>query len=38
MNYAYYPGCSSHSTARDMHESAAAVARALGIELVEIAG
>jgi len=38
MKYAYYPGCSSHSTARDMHESAAAVARALGIELVEIAG
>ncbi|MBN1690722.1 MAG: CoB--CoM heterodisulfide reductase iron-sulfur subunit B family protein [Dehalococcoidia bacterium] len=36
MKYAYYPGCSSHSTARDMHESAAAVARALGIELVEI--
>lgn len=38
MRYAYYPGCSSHSTARDMHESAAAVARALGIELVEIEG
>jgi len=38
MKYAYYPGCSSHSTARDMHESAAAVARALGIELVEIDG
>lgn len=38
MKYAYYPGCSSHSTARDMHESASAVARALGIELVEIAG
>ena len=36
MKYAYYPGCSSHSTARDMHESASAVARALGIELVEI--
>lgn len=36
MRYAYYPGCSSHSTARDMHESAAAVARVLGIELVEI--
>jgi len=38
MRYAYYPGCSSHSTARDMHESAAAVARVLGIELVEIKG
>ncbi len=38
MRYAYYPGCSSHSTARDMSESAAAVARALGIELVEIEG
>jgi len=38
MKYAYYPGCSSHSTARDMHESAEAVARQLGIELVEIKG
>ena len=38
MKYAYYPGCSSHSTARDMHESCLAVARALRIELVEIKG
>jgi heterodisulfide reductase subunit B2 len=38
MKYAYYPGCSAHSTARDLHESAAAVARELGIELVEIKG
>ena len=38
MRYAYYPGCSSHSTARDMHESATAVGRALGIDLVEIEG
>jgi len=38
MKYAYYPGCSSHSTARDMHESASAVVRALGIDLVEIDG
>ena len=38
MRYAYYPGCSSHSTARDMSESATAVAGALGIELVEIEG
>jgi heterodisulfide reductase subunit B len=38
MKYAYYPGCSSHSTARDMHESAAAVAGLLGIDLVELKG
>jgi heterodisulfide reductase subunit B len=38
MKYAYYPGCSAHSTARDMHESAVAVAGALGINLVEPAG
>jgi heterodisulfide reductase subunit B len=38
MKYAYYPGCSAHSTARDMHESCLAVAGALGIELQEIAG
>ncbi len=38
MKYAYYPGCSAHSTARDMHESSLAVARALGIELAEIGG
>jgi heterodisulfide reductase subunit B len=38
MKYAYYPGCSAHSTARDMHESCLAVAEALGIELKEIAG
>lgn len=38
MKYAYYPGCSSHSTARDMHESAVAVAETLGIELVELKG
>ncbi len=38
MKYAYYPGCSSHSTARDMHESSVAVAKALGIELAEIDG
>ncbi len=31
MKYAYYPGCSAHSTARDMHESSLAVADALGI-------
>jgi len=38
MEYAYYPGCSAHSTARDMHESTLAVAEALGIGLVEIDG
>lgn len=38
MKYAYYPGCSAHSTARDMHESAIAVARLLGIEMIEIKG
>ncbi len=38
MKYAYYPGCSAHSTARDMHESAVAVAEALGIDLVEPPG
>ncbi|HTY82246.1 MAG TPA: CoB--CoM heterodisulfide reductase iron-sulfur subunit B family protein [Dehalococcoidales bacterium] len=38
MKYAYYPGCSAHSTARDMHESCLAVAQKLGIELEEIKG
>ncbi len=35
MKYAYFPGCSAESTARDMHQSTLAVARALGIDLVE---
>jgi len=38
LKYAYYPGCSAHSTARDMHESSTAVARVLGIELEEVKG
>jgi heterodisulfide reductase subunit B2 len=38
MKYAYYPGCSAESTARDMHQSTVAVARALGIELREPKG
>jgi len=38
MRYAYFPGCSAESTARDMHQSTLAVARALGIELVEPQG
>jgi len=35
MRYAYYPGCSAESTARDMHQSTLAVAGALGIEMIE---
>jgi heterodisulfide reductase subunit B len=35
MKYAYFPGCSAESTARDMHQSTLAVAEALGIELIE---
>lgn len=38
MKYAYYPGCSAESSARDQHTSSMAVARALGIEFVEIKG
>ncbi len=38
MKYAYYPGCSAESTARDMHESSLAVAKAFGIEMVEPKG
>jgi heterodisulfide reductase subunit B len=38
MKYGYFPGCSSESTARDMHESTLAVAEALGIELIEPRG
>jgi heterodisulfide reductase subunit B2 len=38
MRYAYFPGCSAESTARDMQASTLAVARALGIELVEPKG
>ena len=36
MKYAYYPGCSLHATAVDYDESTQAVARKLGIELVEV--
>ena len=36
MRYAYYPGCSLHSTGKDYDMSAQAVCQALGIELVEI--
>jgi len=36
MKYAYYPGCSSESTAREQDSSSRAVARKLGIDFVEI--
>jgi heterodisulfide reductase subunit B len=36
MKYAYYPGCSLHSTAKEYDQSARAVCEALDIELVEI--
>ena len=36
MKYAYFPGCSLHSTAKEYDISSRAVASALGIELVEI--
>ncbi|MGD0274475.1 MAG: CoB--CoM heterodisulfide reductase iron-sulfur subunit B family protein [Syntrophales bacterium] len=35
MKYAYFPGCSAESTARDLYLSTMAVSRALGIEFVE---
>ncbi len=38
MRYAYYPGCSAESTARDMNQSTLAVARALGIAFEEPKG
>ena len=38
MKYAYYPGCSSESSARDQHASSIAVALALGIDFVKIEG
>ena len=36
MRYAYYPGCSSEATAKPYQESVDAVAKVLGIELVEL--
>jgi heterodisulfide reductase subunit B len=36
MRYAYYPGCSLDATARPYQESVLAVAKLLGIDLVEI--
>jgi heterodisulfide reductase subunit B len=36
MRYAYYPGCSLEATGRPYEESVTAVAKAMGIELVEL--
>lgn len=36
MKYAYFPGCSLHSTAKEYDMSTREVATALGIELIEI--
>lgn len=36
MRYAYYPGCSLHSTAAEYDRSLMAVCKMMGIELVEI--
>jgi heterodisulfide reductase subunit B len=38
MKYAYYPGCSAESTARDQYMSICQVSESLGIELVEPKG
>jgi heterodisulfide reductase subunit B len=38
MKYAYYPGCSADSTARDQYLSVNEVAKALNIELSELKG
>jgi heterodisulfide reductase subunit B len=38
MKYAYYPGCSAESTARDQYMSVLEVAKALNIELIEPKG
>jgi len=38
MKYAYYPGCSAESTARDQYMSVGEVAQALGIGLLELKG
>jgi heterodisulfide reductase subunit B len=36
QEYAYYPGCSLHSTAREFNDSILAVFNALGISLIEL--
>ena len=38
MKYAYYPGCSAESTARDQYMSIREVSKVLGIEMVEPRG
>lgn len=38
MRYAYYPGCSLHSTSKEYDISSHAICQALGIELEEIPG
>jgi heterodisulfide reductase subunit B2 len=38
MKYTYFPGCSAESTARDLYMSTMAVARSLGIDLIEPKG
>ena len=38
MKYAYYPGCSAESTARDQYMSVKEVAKVLDIELIEPKG
>ena len=38
MKYAYYPGCSAESTARDQYMSIQEVSNVLGIELIEPTG
>jgi heterodisulfide reductase subunit B2 len=38
LSYAYYPGCTQETTASEYNESAKAVCRKLGIELVEMPG
>ena len=38
MKYAYYPGCSAESTARDQYMSIQEVSKVLGIELIEPKG
>ena len=38
MRYAYYPGCSLHSTAKEYDHSLRAVSAAMGVELAEVNG
>jgi len=38
LKYAFYPGCSSQSTAKEYESSVKAISKVLGIELVEVSG